>query len=164
MYKQVVFIGRDYKASHNWNLEKDKVYDVIHESTYNYYIKNPIGGGQFAFAKNNFITIQDYRDLKLKELVEQHPTNGRCKCILYDQTTGKCNHSPEIITVLEKVILGNSFHYNLSLKSNTINSIDRWNLYGDGEIQIHIVYTVKIHDIFKSAQVVCDIIEFANRW
>ncbi len=56
MYKQVVFIGRDYKASHNWNLEKDKVYDVIHESTYNYYIKNPIGGGQFAFAKNNFIT------------------------------------------------------------------------------------------------------------
>ncbi len=81
MYKQVVFIGRDYKASHNWNLEKDKVYDVIHESTYNYYIKNPIGGGQFAFAKNNFITIQDYRDLKLKELVEQHPTNGRCKCI-----------------------------------------------------------------------------------
>lgn len=89
--------------------------------------------------------------------------------VLYDQTTGKCNHSPEIITILEEVIRGNSFHYNLSLKSNTINSIDRWNLYEPN--QIHIVYTVKTHDIFvpndinyKSAQVVCDLTEFTNRW
>lgn len=86
--------------------------------------------------------------------------------VLYDQTSGKCNHSPEVITILKDIIRGNSFHYNLSLKSNIIDSIDRWNLYEPD--QIHIVFTVKIDDAhmitFKSAQVICNLTEFTNRW
>lgn len=76
MKKQVVFIGTDHRfGASQWEnrsitLEKDKVYTVIYESSYNYYINNPVGnGGQLAFAKENFITIQDYRDNKLKQLI-----------------------------------------------------------------------------------------------
>ena len=70
MIKQVVFIGISNVPSAYPNniLVKNKVYDVVFESSYMYYIANDIGG-ENSYVKDNFITLQEWRDNKLNHLL-----------------------------------------------------------------------------------------------
>ena len=69
MTKQVVFVGISNVPSAYPNniLVKNKVYDVVYESSYMYYIDNDIGGHN-AYVKDNFVTLQEWRENKLKEI------------------------------------------------------------------------------------------------
>lgn len=69
MTKQVVFIGISNVPSAYPNniLVKNKVYDVVYESSYMYYIANDIGG-QNSYTKNLFVTLQEWRDNKLNDI------------------------------------------------------------------------------------------------
>ena len=69
MTKQVVFVGISNVPSAYPNniLVKNKVYDVVYESSYMYYIANDIGG-QNSYVKSLFLTLQEWRDNKLKEI------------------------------------------------------------------------------------------------
>lgn len=49
------------------NLERGKVYDVVFESSYFYYINNQ-NGGQNSYIKDDLVTIEQWRDFKLKEI------------------------------------------------------------------------------------------------
>lgn len=69
MIKQVVFVVED-KIHPNEFLQIDKIYDVVHESDYMYYIDNGIGG-QNSYFKNRFVTLQEWRDSKINKILNK---------------------------------------------------------------------------------------------
>lgn len=77
---------------------------------------------------------------------------------------GKCNYSPEILQILESIVLKNSNH-------TSINGISRWNIYMPSSI--HIVFSVLKSDRYKtmvrggvlnSDQVICQISDFEREY
>ncbi len=79
--------------------------------------------------------------------------------ILYKD--GKCNYSPEILQILERIVLKNT-------KYSSINCISRWNLYVPGKV--HIVFsvlkkkTMVIGGVLDSGQLICPISEFESEY